>query len=1598
VVLKGCKSGSFAAELAHDRYLVSQGQHNQLQNVSSHNSRRFNRKRKFMDCASRSEAMFGCCRKRRPLVHSLAANDAQMASVPTAHGMHTKQVSQHKVDDVFSPSWRYESQMLLKPGMAFSQRQFRQNETLMGRTEQYLSSSNVAEDCGRSCCSSISNTHPNSPHTPQLAQAIPQCSNSDQVRLFSTTATTCRQHTPHFSNIVKKSRPQSLLSFLLVCLMLMFTILPISPSFATYQLYSIGSNTQGQLGDNSQTDRNDPYSNPPKIVQHLTDLIIDQGQVTCFDAIGAISTGMVHSSVTTTQNGLAYGFGGQSTYGNLGDGTDVDRWLPVRSSGLLNQTQVTKNSAGSFHTIFLANNGKLYGTGKNVNYQLGDGSALNRFWPVEVDMTGVLAGVTIVDISAGGDHNLVIDNSGNVYGWGSNGYGQIGDKSFTDRSAPVSVDTTGDLSGKILSQISAGHLHSFLLSNSGEAFCAGANDNGQCGDGSAIHKWEYGIINGGALSGKTVSKVSAGVVHTLFLSSDNLVFGTGVNTNGQLGDGSTTSTLSPVQMDTTALGALTVVSIAANNGFSVVLISNGSVFGTGGKYVNQVGLAQFNTNGLNIVKISRGYGDHSLLLASCPDQSATMCNSKGVYTCDGVCHCCTGYVGASCNDTLCYGIPGSDTANVCSQRGTCTEPNQCECDAGYYGADCSVIYECFGHYSNDSTACSSQGNCTASATCSCQNGFSGDNCEIPSCFGVAGNETSSVCSGSGSCLTLDVCTCSTGYHGSNCEFSEAWCFGIVASNATVCSGHGTCVADNSCSCNSSYSGTNCSTLCEVDQYYCSASGAKTLCGNATTDMVISLGALDWSSWLNIPARNISSFYAPCGVVSHEWNLTSLFSALLNNSGVVLVDSPHAASDSANVYSKAISIAPYHLRFDSTHHIEARIILANGQVITEVYEVQVMLQALVISLNMKNQVKVYSHAPVQVDATSSHDPSHCSSSPQWSFSSNNGQSHVSYSWACYDYFSGESCAAPSGSATTSWTLDPAVYGVTTAHSSTQVKVLVLNYMVSCLGTIRISAHAIVAELVYGSPPNGPADGTGETYQELRDRLTDIFSEIDTDDLGDLPDEDYAGTTDSLWNFVNDLLNSNATKEEKEILVEDLVDEVTDIIEDIASESRPESTCQQDKMYSTLLLLERVSTLSSLLSTKSLNILNAYVWGIRGVCNPPELQMLMNITEFVMERSQQEDIEMDQSERMIFDSFVVRKNTFSLCASARDIRSDTPYYAESVYETQNIFLKLEKKRVSEWNMDTCTATLKSSLFGPKSVYYSPSVATSKEGGGMSVSHILRAERWRDVTSIGTRSAQEQSSQYDTTSVTVPHSIDTLGAHWFASESNPGCLEAREDDAKSSVTWKDSTDCNYNHFTRECDCVITTLEHGTLDLYGSTIIAVGLSQLSTSGQTWVVIVFTVSLALTICLITLCIMCCVSMLLRLASTSIRIMDNYRNKQLMRRQIHDYSDFAQKKQVSKDDIMMAWSPKAGRYSIGTKQQSLDKLKKLYEINHGVLRASRDDLYKVGVPLPGGVNSDDDAMHTLGHRGKMTSSKHPSDDMSFGTLDARSNSFDTLSA
>jgi alpha-tubulin suppressor-like RCC1 family protein len=351
-----------------------------------------------------------------------------------------------------------------------------------------------------------------------------------------------------------------------------------STGAASGSLWSWGDNAYGQLGDGTTTSRL-----TPTLIGAFTDWVY-------------VAAGQRHSIGLRSSGGQTTLWAwGDNAYGQLGlgtmgvpvlvptqDGTGSGSWSGIPGvSGLV--------AAGCFHTLALRSNGALFAWGANDFGQLGSGTAgAPQAQPAQVDPVFLYT-----QVAAGCTHSLGVRTTGAAVAWGDNSMGQLGNGTYTAANVPGAVMTlTGNVAGVAAGEnyslaiyqnpppstnqlwawgynlygqlgdgtttsytvptmvrgatnwlrVAAGQSHSMGVRTDGTAWVWGRNHIFQLGDGTAIDRNQpiAALPNAG-----TILQMAAGSNHTLAGTALAAVFDWGQNDKGQLGDGTTLSRNSP---------------------------------------------------------------------------------------------------------------------------------------------------------------------------------------------------------------------------------------------------------------------------------------------------------------------------------------------------------------------------------------------------------------------------------------------------------------------------------------------------------------------------------------------------------------------------------------------------------------------------------------------------------------------------------------------------------------------------------------------------------------------------------------------------------------------------------------------------------------------------------------------------------------------------------------------------------------------------------------------------------------------------------------------------------------------------------------------
>ena len=262
---------------------------------------------------------------------------------------------------------------------------------------------------------------------------------------------------------------------------------------------------------------------------------------------------------------------GNNGSGQLGDGTTTNRSSPVL---ITDGVSVASAARGAFSHFIKS--GELWGSGTNTGYELGDGTNVSKQSFVQIG-----SATDWYNIDGGTAHCLAIKNftsGGELYAWGTNFYGEAGSGGIFIFS-PVQIGADADWY-----QISAGNYFSLGIRYAGSNFeigslwSFGGNGTGELGLGDTTNR--SSPVQVGAL--ETWFLIAAGAGHSLGITYDPFGFGDyslfswGWNSNGQLGDGTTTNRSSPVLITNTFSR---LISVSAGGAHSAYIVEDG--FGGG---------------------------------------------------------------------------------------------------------------------------------------------------------------------------------------------------------------------------------------------------------------------------------------------------------------------------------------------------------------------------------------------------------------------------------------------------------------------------------------------------------------------------------------------------------------------------------------------------------------------------------------------------------------------------------------------------------------------------------------------------------------------------------------------------------------------------------------------------------------------------------------------------------------------------------------------------------------------------------------------------------------------------------------------------------
>ncbi|NDG29198.1 hypothetical protein EB118_03745 [bacterium] len=371
-------------------------------------------------------------------------------------------------------------------------------------------------------------------------------------------------------------------------------------------LFAWGLGTSGQLGDGTAISKSSPVQ-------------IGSSSWIAISAGGNHNLGLLNNSIL-----YSWGLGSS---GQLGDVTTISKSSPVQIGS--SSWTIVRSRGDSSYAV--RSGGTLFTWGRNNEGQLGDSTTINKSSPVQIGSSSWSAvgsggnfGVALdqlgrintwggssgtsgtapmiardvttrilptqigysswTAVGAGYSHTVAVRSDNYVFSWGRNNYGQVGDFSTIDKWSPTLINSSGSSWGIVGTNT---RFNSFITRQGGGLFAWGLNSSGQLGIGITTNFTGGGLIPS-ILNRSSWNVVDAGPQHTLAIRSGGTLFSFGNNAVGQLGDSSTVSKSSPVQIGSSSWTAITTGGEQSSNDYSMGISSN-YLYGWGGFSQGQIG-------------------------------------------------------------------------------------------------------------------------------------------------------------------------------------------------------------------------------------------------------------------------------------------------------------------------------------------------------------------------------------------------------------------------------------------------------------------------------------------------------------------------------------------------------------------------------------------------------------------------------------------------------------------------------------------------------------------------------------------------------------------------------------------------------------------------------------------------------------------------------------------------------------------------------------------------------------------------------------------------------------------------------------------------
>ncbi|MCL2788840.1 MAG: Ig-like domain-containing protein, partial [Micrococcales bacterium] len=350
------------------------------------------------------------------------------------------------------------------------------------------------------------------------------------------------------------------------------------------RVWAWGHNSRGQLGNGTNVDSSWP-------VRVQADAA--SGPLPRFTAIAS----GFYTAYGLDESGDIWDWGGND-YHALGNGGTNHSFRPVRLQADASSEPLPRFTAiaGRAYTGYgLDGSGGIWAWGFNIRGQVGDGTTTDSPRPVRVQADAASEPLPrFIAIAAGNEMGYGLDESGGIWAWGSNSAGQLGIGTYTNSLWPVRVQA--DAASEPLPRftaITAGAGAGYGLDESGDIWAWGANNRGQLGDGTTGNSVRPARVQADAASEPLprFAAITGGGDTGFGLDEDGAIWAWGYNNRGQLGNGTTTNSPWParVQADAASGPLPRFTAITAGNEAGYGLDESGGIWAWGSNSYGQLG-------------------------------------------------------------------------------------------------------------------------------------------------------------------------------------------------------------------------------------------------------------------------------------------------------------------------------------------------------------------------------------------------------------------------------------------------------------------------------------------------------------------------------------------------------------------------------------------------------------------------------------------------------------------------------------------------------------------------------------------------------------------------------------------------------------------------------------------------------------------------------------------------------------------------------------------------------------------------------------------------------------------------------------------------